>query len=88
MRWLLVVVAVGLLLTPDCSWGRSLPDSGEVAFVCDGDTIILKSGEKVRYLGIDAPEIAHDRGYGRLLRGGCPEIEQRSGSPPTHLPPI
>ena len=33
-----------------------------MAFVCDGDTIILKSGEKVRYLGIDAPEIAHDRG--------------------------
>jgi micrococcal nuclease len=62
MRWFLVVVVVGLLLIPDCSWGRTLPESGEVAFVCDGDTVILKSGEKVRYLGIDAPEIAHDKG--------------------------
>ena len=33
---------------------------GEVAFVIDGDTIVLQSGEKVRYLGIDAPEMAHD----------------------------
>ncbi len=29
----------------------------QVASVYDGDTILLNSGEKVRYLGIDAPEI-------------------------------
>ena len=29
--------------------------------MCDGDTIILESGERIRYLGIDAPEVAHDR---------------------------
>ena len=28
-----------------------------VKFVYDGDTILLESGEKVRYLGIDAPEL-------------------------------
>ena len=28
-----------------------------VKYVIDGDTIILKSGENVRYIGIDAPEI-------------------------------
>jgi micrococcal nuclease len=32
-----------------------------VVFVCDGDTIILESGERIRYLGIDAPEVAHNR---------------------------
>ncbi len=29
----------------------------KVRFVYDGDTILLSSGEKVRYLGIDAPEL-------------------------------
>jgi micrococcal nuclease len=32
-----------------------------VVFVCDGDTIILESGERIRYLGIDAPEVAHEK---------------------------
>lgn len=30
-----------------------------VKFVYDGDTILLDTGEKVRYSGIDAPEIGH-----------------------------
>jgi len=36
------------------------PTLGETAFVqkvIDGDTIILKDGRKVRYIGIDAPEM-------------------------------
>ena len=36
------------------------PDGALVKWVNDGDTIILAGGEKVRYLGINAPEIAHD----------------------------
>lgn len=60
-RWLVILMAMGLTFTPGLSLGRALPDSGQVKFVCDGDTIILESGEKVRYLGIDAPEIAHDK---------------------------
>ncbi len=35
------------------------PSSGTVVKVFDGDTVLLESGEKVRYLGIDAPEVAH-----------------------------
>lgn len=34
----------------------STPVKGTVIEVLDGDTIILDSGDKVRYLGIDAPE--------------------------------
>jgi len=30
-----------------------------VTFVVDGDTILLESGESVRYLGIDSPETNH-----------------------------
>lgn len=37
-----------------------LPSEAAVTFVCDGDTIVLEGGEKVRYLGIDAPETGHD----------------------------
>jgi endonuclease YncB( thermonuclease family) len=33
-----------------------------VKYVFDGDTVLLKSGKKVRYLGIDAPEIDHEEG--------------------------
>ncbi len=33
---------------------------GKVKFVYDGDTILLDSGEKVRYLGINAPELDHE----------------------------
>jgi micrococcal nuclease len=31
-----------------------------VKWVCDGDTIVLTDGRHVRYIGINAPEIAHD----------------------------
>lgn len=34
---------------------------GTVKFVPDGDTIILKSGVSVRYIGIDCPEMNHKK---------------------------
>lgn len=36
------------------------PGEGTVERVVDGDTIILHGGGKVRYLGMDAPEMARD----------------------------
>ncbi len=53
-------VVIGFLLC--ClvtSVASSEPSSGTVVSVFDGDTILLNSGEKVRYLGIDAPEVSH-----------------------------
>src|SRR6056297_345839 len=41
---------------PETSPGRPGRSVG-VKFVYDGDTILLESGEKVRYLGLDAPEL-------------------------------
>ena len=32
-----------------------------VSWVTDGDSIVLENGQRVRYLGINAPEIAHDQ---------------------------
>ena len=35
-------------------------DAARVRYVVDGDTVILQSGEHIRYIGIDAPEIDRD----------------------------
>ena len=43
-----------LLLLCGCS---SPPDMARVTQVVDGDTIIIEGGYRVRYIGIDTPEI-------------------------------
>jgi endonuclease YncB( thermonuclease family) len=35
-------------------------DTSYVKYVIDGDTVILKNNEKLRFIGIDAPEIDHE----------------------------
>ncbi len=65
-RWLLIGLAVVaavvgyLILTapPAPDVGRAT-QTAQVIRVIDGDTVILADGRKVRYLGIDAPEISH-----------------------------
>lgn len=59
---ILVLTVLAMLAAAWAGWpGRagSLPAAGKVEHVLDGDTIILETGEKVRYLGIDAPETGH-----------------------------
>ena len=41
--------------------GDSLPSEARVVAVFDGDTVLLDTGHRLRYLGIDAPEVAHDK---------------------------
>ncbi len=43
-----------------------------VRYVIDGDTVVLESGEKVRLIGIDAPEIDHTK-YGKIGEPQGPE---------------
>ena len=50
LLWLL-----GLGVLPACS--QNLPEEAWVSRVIDGDTIQLSDGHRVRYLGIDAPEV-------------------------------
>jgi micrococcal nuclease len=38
----------------------SHPLYDRVKHVVDGDTVLLETGKEVRYIGIDAPEFAHD----------------------------
>lgn len=63
VRLALVVCLAGCGASPGSDCG---PSSGVVERVIDGDTIVLTTGEKVRYLLIDAPETTngHSDCYG------------------------
>jgi micrococcal nuclease len=60
---LALLVLAGCATTPRSDCG---PSSGTVDRVIDGDTIVLTTGEKIRYLLIDAPETTngHNDCYG------------------------
>lgn len=65
---LVLVAAVGIVIARRLSAGDAPslpPDVGVVEYVVDGDTVdIVINGteERVRLIGIDTPEIAHDDG--------------------------
>lgn len=58
MKRLMLLVFVSL---PVILYGADYPSHGIVKRVIDGDTIELKSGEIVRYIGIDAPETIYSK---------------------------
>ena len=79
--WLLVTVLLFLTL---CGC-HSPPATVEVIRVIDGDTITIEGGERVRYIGIDTPEIhPHPEPYGieawqanrRLVEGKGVRLER------------
>src|SRR4030042_600526 len=49
-------------------YGNELPVEAVVKQVLDGDTVLLKGGEKVRYLGINAPEARVRKGAQGMLK--------------------
>jgi len=49
----------------------------QVKWVIDGDTVVLNDGRKVRYLGINAPELAHD---GHLVEPFAEEAKRFNAS--------
>ena len=65
----LLVLALGCGAQPPICPG---PVEGVVAHVIDGDTVVMESGEHVRYRGIDTPELgregAPDECYAREAR--------------------
>jgi micrococcal nuclease len=62
------VLLLGVLLSacpapaaPDCpAPARGATETSRLAYVIDGDTVVLENGERVRLIGIDAPELGHD----------------------------
>lgn len=57
---LVLAAAVGAF-GAGCGGSECGPTSGVVAHVIDGDTIELESGEKIRYLLVDTPEITNGK---------------------------
>ena len=51
-----LLLAIILLLMLLFACGTS-PDTARVTQVIDGDTIIIDTGQRVRYIGIDTPEV-------------------------------
>jgi len=49
----------------------------KVKFVYDGDTILLEGGEKIRFLGIDAPEVDHEAGKSEFMALQAWEFSRR-----------
>lgn len=58
---LLVITVLLLLLICSCT---SPPDTALVTRVIDGDTIVIEGGYRVRYIGIDTPEIDDGEPFG------------------------
>lgn len=47
-------ILIGLLWASGCATGAEI---AKVEWVVDGDTVVITGGERVRYIGIDAPEV-------------------------------
>lgn len=58
---LLLVVLLFPLLASACPLDHA-DESAAVAYVYDGDTLRLEDGRKVRFIGINSPELNHDGG--------------------------
>ena len=55
-----MLLAIIIFLLPLCACSPS-PETATVTRVIDGDTIVIGSGQKVRYIGIDTPEVYPQR---------------------------
>lgn len=63
---LCLLCLVNPILAADCPTDR-IDETVSVKYVYDGDTLKLSEGRKIRILGIDAPELEHDRQAGEPL---------------------
>lgn len=61
LRALALSVLVAATPMPAPAGAADRDDSGRVAWVTDGDTFRLESGERIRIAGIDAPETHRDQ---------------------------
>ncbi len=70
-KFFLIIILAGLCLS------LTPVPYHKVKFVYDGDTILLEGGEKVRYLGIDAPEVDHGGGESEFLAHAAWEYNRK-----------
>ena len=72
----LAIAVFALLLICGCS---SPPDTALVTQVIDGDTIVIAGGYRVRYIGIDTPEVyPQQKAYGmEAWQANCRLVESK-----------
>ena len=75
---LIAVILIFLLSQQICSADENWH---QVKWIVDGDTVVLDDGQKIRYIGINAPELAHDdhetEPYGEESKGFNAMLVQR-----------
>ncbi|HZO62906.1 MAG TPA: thermonuclease family protein [Gaiellaceae bacterium] len=62
------LVLLGLLLALATPAGASRAQFARIAYVIDGDTVVLSNGEHVRLVQIDTPEVQQRECYGAEAR--------------------
>ncbi len=66
-----------VLLTSLLLWSSDGLGCEKVAQVIDGDTILLRNGTQVRYVGIDTPEIDHEAGKSEFMAETAADVNQK-----------
>lgn len=75
MRRLYIIIL--LLLLTGCNSSSEYGYRANVVKVFDGDTIKLANGEKVRYIGIDTPEMNYEKGPPQYMAEQAREFNRR-----------
>jgi micrococcal nuclease len=53
----IAIICLLFVLSRQTNWAA---EWNQVKWIVDGDTVVLVDGQKVRYIGINAPELAHE----------------------------
>jgi len=68
---ILLIVLSGLFLS------STVLHYHQVVFVYDGDTVLLENGTRVRYVGIDTPEIDHEGGRSDFMAEEARDVNRK-----------
>ena len=76
MRFKKVIFLIILIFLQGLSLSLTSFAFHRVVFVYDGDTVLLKNGAKVRYLGINTPEIDHEGSKSEFMAHKAKDFNQ------------
>jgi len=77
MRFKKITFLIILILLQGLSLSLTSFAYHRVVFVYDGDTVLLKNGAKVRYLGINTPEIDYEGGKSEFMAHTARDFNQK-----------
>ncbi|MBW2204759.1 MAG: hypothetical protein JRF52_11875, partial [Deltaproteobacteria bacterium] len=77
MRFKKIIFLIILILLQGFSLSLASFAFHRVVSVYDGDTVLLKNGAKVRYLGINTPEIDHEGNKSEFMAHTAKDFNQK-----------